>query len=143
MVWFVEPMQRKADLSWQLVAKSDEGGGFHPCCDHPHATAEEAQDCAEAQKQADAVTGVPTFRPRPKPAALTEAQIKHMVDRFLAWRLPESFNPDCGITFQPICNAGTPYASKRTPVGTNLLDAEQAKAMVLHMIEGMPETSAD
>lgn len=58
MVWFVQPMQRKSDMSWQLVAKSDEGGGFHPCCDHAHATAEEAQECEEARKQADMTTGI-------------------------------------------------------------------------------------
>lgn len=69
---------------------------------------------------------------------MTEAQIKHMVDRFLSWRLPDGFNPDGGISFEPICNAGMPFASKREPVGTNLLDAMQAKAMVLHMLEGLP-----
>lgn len=58
MVWIVQPRQRKADLTWQLVADSDEGGGFHPCCKHP--TAEEAQDCLEARKQADMTTGMPS-----------------------------------------------------------------------------------
>lgn len=59
MVWWVKPLQRKRDMSWQLVAESDEGGGFHPCCDHAHPTAEEALACEEAQKQADMTTGVP------------------------------------------------------------------------------------
>lgn len=70
---------------------------------------------------------------------MTDEQIKHMVDRFLNWRLPESFNPDGGIVFHPIGNPGTPHAYTREPSGTNLLDAVQADAMVRHMIDGMPE----
>ena len=33
---------------------------------------------------------------------MTEAQIKHMVDRFLMWKLPEHFNPDDGISFDAV-----------------------------------------
>ena len=29
---------------------------------------------------------------------LTEAQIKHMADRFLGWSVPKDFQPDAGIT---------------------------------------------
>ena len=66
---------------------------------------------------------------------MTEDQIKHMVDRFLGWRLPKNFNPDAGIsykrpTYLPAVDA--------TPQGTNLLDAEQATAMVRYMLEGLP-----
>ncbi len=28
---------------------------------------------------------------------MTEDQIKHMTDRFLGWKLPETFSPDGGI----------------------------------------------
>lgn len=70
---------------------------------------------------------------------LTDAQIKHMADRFLGWKLPASFNPDGGISFDPIANKGHSFESRREPVGTNLFDAEQADAMVRHMIEGLPE----
>lgn len=69
---------------------------------------------------------------------LSADQIDHMVQRFLAWRLPESFNPDAGISFEPKFNVGTPYETKHQPTGTNLLGYEEAKAMVLHMAEGMP-----
>lgn len=70
---------------------------------------------------------------------LTEDQIKHMVDRFLTWKLPEHFNPDAGISFTPIFNLHAPGGPQRhQPSGTNLLDATQADAMVRHMIEGMP-----
>lgn len=68
---------------------------------------------------------------------MTDDQIKHMVNRFLMWKLPEHFNPDNGISFDPLSSKGTPYERRREPVGTNLLDAEQAAAMVRHMIEGM------
>lgn len=71
---------------------------------------------------------------------MTEDQIKHMVGRFLNWKLPDNFAPDGGITFDPVINRGYPFERKREPVGTNLLDAQQAEAMVRHMLEGLPGT---
>jgi len=72
---------------------------------------------------------------------MTEAQIKHMVDRFLGWKLPETFNPDGGVSFKRQENRhhhpdAPPFYPM--PTGTNLLDATQADAMVRHMIDGMP-----
>ncbi len=69
---------------------------------------------------------------------MTEDQIKYMVDRFLMWKLPEHFNPDNGISFDPIASKGSAHEFRRQPVGTNLLDATQATAMVRHMLDGMP-----
>lgn len=69
---------------------------------------------------------------------MTEAQIKHMVDRFLAWKLPKNFSPDAGISFKADYNEGTAYPMKHEPVGTNLFDATQADAMVRYMLEDMP-----
>lgn len=69
---------------------------------------------------------------------MNDAQIKHMVDRFLQWRLPENFSPDAGISFKPMFNEHTAHPAKHEPVGTNLFDATQATAMVRFMIEGMP-----
>jgi hypothetical protein len=69
---------------------------------------------------------------------LRTVQIKHMVDRFLCWRLPENFNPDAGISFKQTYNEHTAHPMKYEPVGTNLFDATQADAMVRYMIEGMP-----
>lgn len=67
-----------------------------------------------------------------------DPSVKRMVDRFLRWKLPEHFRPDCGISFTPARYDN----DKRVqwPTGTNLLDANQAEEMVRHMIEG---TSAD
>ncbi|MFC3206823.1 hypothetical protein [Aquamicrobium soli] len=80
--------------------------------------------------------------PPANPAQVTDAQIEHMVQRFLSWRLPESFGPDAGIHFERVSNAGTPYEYKHEPVGTNLFDYTEAKAMVQHMLEGLPAIGA-
>jgi hypothetical protein len=69
---------------------------------------------------------------------MTEDQIKHMVDRFLMWKLPANFSPDDGISFDKIASRGTPHEYTRTPSGTNLFGYEEAAAMVRHMIEGLP-----
>lgn len=68
---------------------------------------------------------------------ITEAQIEEMTNRFLSYKLPSDLNPDGGLSFEPVGNKGTPYEFKREPYGTNLLDYNQAKAMVLHMVRGL------
>ena len=70
---------------------------------------------------------------------MTEAQIKHMVDRFLGWRLPEDFRPDCGIQFDAdAAKKLNPRNGRYEPNGTNLFDYNQAEAMVRHMLTGLP-----
>lgn len=75
--------------------------------------------------------------------SLSQAQIKHMVDRFLGWKLPENFRPDAGISFEPEYNVeynasrGMPPA-RHEPIGTNVFDATQADAMVRYMLDGLP-----
>ena len=79
---------------------------------------------------------------------MTEDQIKHMVDRFLGWKLPEHFRPDAGISFEPEFNKewnakqGKP-PQRYEPVGTNLFSADQATAMVRYMVEGMLGAESD
>jgi len=51
-----------------------------------------------------------------------------MVNRFLTWKLPNDFCPDGGISFTPV-NHPTAW-----PVGTNLLTATQARAMLMHVL---------
>lgn len=70
---------------------------------------------------------------------MTPDQIKHMVDRFLGWRLPEDFRPDAGISFKAEFNEHTQWPAKHEPSGTNLFSARQADAMVRYMLDGMPE----
>ena len=77
----------------------------------------------------------PSEKETPK---MTDEQIKHMVNRFLGWKLPENFRPDAGISFKATFNDGTPYEMKHNPSGTNLFDAAQAEEMVRFMIEGLP-----
>lgn len=59
--------------------------------------------------------------------------LSQMVDRFLAWELPKDFTPDAGISFKPTFNDHLPVLMKHNPVGTNLLTAIQAKAMLEHV----------
>ena len=69
---------------------------------------------------------------------MTEEQIRHMVDRFLGWRLPENFSPDAGISFEADYNQHTAYPMKHEPTGTNLFDATQAEQMIRYLTDGMP-----
>lgn len=59
---------------------------------------------------------------------MTDEQIKHMVERFLAWKLPDEFNPDGGIS----------YTRGLRPLGTNLFNYREATEMVEFMVEGLP-----
>ena len=61
--------------------------------------------------------------------------INAMVSRFLCWRLPENFSPDCGISFVKV-NHPTSW-----PTGTNLFDANQAKAMLMEVVAPLLSTS--
>lgn len=58
----------------------------------------------------------------------TPTQISQMADKFVGWKLPQDFSPDCGISFDgrkdDEWNKG-----KTWPVGTNLLTVTQAKEM--------------
>ena len=56
-----------------------------------------------------------------------------MVDRFLGWKLPKDFSPDCGITFD--AKKLEPWPGM-WPVGTNILTAIQAREMFEHLLEG-------
>lgn len=73
---------------------------------------------------------------------MSDDQIKHMVDRFLSWRLPANFNPDGGITFKAAFNEHTAHPMRHEPMGTNLLDAAQATEMVRYLVEGLPASNA-
>ena len=66
---------------------------------------------------------------------MDEDQIKHMVNRFLGWKLPADFSPDNGVTaVRPNYMPGVPWDLG----GTNLFDSTQAHAMVRYMVEGLP-----
>lgn len=80
------------------------------------------------------------YRLRSKLAAapgVRNDQIKHMVNRFLGWKLPAHFDPDAGISFKAEFNEHTAHPMKHEPTGTNLFDFTQAEAMVRYMLEGL------
>lgn len=134
MAWFVQALEMKNGLGegsgiWHLCAESDEGGGFHVGCRHEHHTALDAQDCEEAKINIGVVTGFPVREDEPTDGEAKEKLIKQMVDRFLSWKLPSDFGPDCGISFDKS------YLSQHGPTGTNLFSATQAEAMVRHMMK--------
>ena len=59
-----------------------------------------------------------------------------MVNRFLGWRLPDDFHPDCGISFKGEGDYNHPKwgRTKFEPTGTNLFDAIQAKMMFVYAL---------
>ena len=71
---------------------------------------------------------------------MTKEQIDAMVQAFLRWKLPETFNPDNGIEFK---RSEQWHTEGRTgphwPIGTNLLTYAEAKAMVEHMLEALAQ----
>ena len=64
------------------------------------------------------------------PAALTAPNTKAMVDRFLGWKLPRDFSPDCGVSFTPVRHGDL----VSWPIGTNLLSADQARQMFEYVL---------
>ncbi len=66
---------------------------------------------------------------------MTKEQIDQMVNAFLCWKIPQTFNPDCHISFAPKPDYhGNPPT---WPVGTNLFSYTEAKAMVEHMVAAL------
>ena len=114
-----------------------EGGALSNCAEW-----QELRRCFDAlvdhvAEQSSALEAANKRAGEAEAAGVTDDQIDHMVDRFLNWKLPENFNPDGGISFQKTTNENTPWPHKSEPVGTNLFDTQQAKAMVRHMVEGL------
>jgi len=67
---------------------------------------------------------------------------KHMVTRFLGWKLPEDFNPDNGVSFKATFNDWMDNPPKCNPVGTNLFNVDQTTEMVRYLLEGCPTSDA-
>lgn len=63
--------------------------------------------------------------------------IKAMVNRFLSWRLPDDFSPDGGISLEKTAER------RHCLTGTNLLNAQQAEAMIRHMLYPSPAELVD
>jgi hypothetical protein len=80
----------------------------------------------------------------PEPGEPTR-NVKEMVNRFLGWKLPKTFAPDAGISFKPTKPYdGDEYGNSWWPVGTNLFNAEEAKAMFEYCTAGaQPDENAE
>ncbi len=61
-----------------------------------------------------------------------EEILDKMVSSFLAWKLPENFVPDGGISF----NKTFSIDHNVWPIGTNLFAADQAKDMFKECLKG-------
>lgn len=68
--------------------------------------------------------------------------IDRMTSRFLAWKLPEDFNPDAGISFKAEYNEHTGHPMRHEPTGTNLFSYAQAREMVRAMVASMVASEA-
>ena len=67
---------------------------------------------------------------------MSKTLIDKMVNRFLCWKLPADFAPDCGISFKRESDYEHPEfgRNKYEPTGTNLLTAEQAQKMFEYVL---------
>ena len=63
--------------------------------------------------------------------------IEQAVSRFLSWKLPKDFHPDGGMVFIPTKGRG--HDSPHWPCGTNLFNAQQARAMLRYVLAKAPE----
>lgn len=64
----------------------------------------------------------------------SKPNVDEIVNRFLGWKLPSDFSPDCGIEF----DANKYPNHKFEPIGTNLFNATQAKAMIEYLLQAAP-----
>ena len=92
-----------------------------------HGAGEAMQFAQAACNAGNALAAVTRLPERPD----TAPDVKAMVERFLRWKLPATFNPDNGIAFSPPTG---PNLQTEWPSGTNLLDYTQAEAMVRHIL---------
>lgn len=58
-----------------------------------------------------------------------------MVERFLCWKLPKNFAPDSFISFDAEKHNTWGGYPNSWPIGTNLLDADQAREMLSHVAQ--------
>ena len=72
---------------------------------------------------------------RARISAETKDQLDEMVKRFLGWKLPQSFGPDCFISFDRV----KALANNSWPIGTNVFTAEEAYTLFKHALTEQPK----
>jgi hypothetical protein len=90
-----------------------------------------------ADKLADLAAPVQAEQAQAEPINVAE-----MVNRFLGWKLPKDFSPDCGISFDGRGPDARGY-DRGWPTGTNLFHAGQAKEMFEHCLKGAVRPTDD
>jgi hypothetical protein len=50
--WVIRAVLLRAERKWNLCVFNDYRGTMRECCTHGHATAQEARDCVEGQREA-------------------------------------------------------------------------------------------
>lgn len=113
----------------KLQPVEEAGQGPHTYIPDPDGDAPAIRGVGGQRRPLDIVGASPTDAP-------PDDLIKHMVNRFLGWRLPDDFNPDDGISFKAEVNEHTAHPSRRQPTGTNLFTYSQAEKMVRQMFAG-------
>lgn len=68
-----------------------------------------------------------------QPVSAAVPDVREAVNRFLSWKLPKDFSPDCGISFDGRGKDAMGY-EKSWPIGTNLFTAEQARQMFEYVL---------
>lgn len=63
-----------------------------------------------------------------------------MVSRFLSWKLPANFSPDGGVRIDESWRQKWPV--HWPPTGTNLLNADQARSMLRHVLGASEEANS-
>jgi len=117
----------------QIKDSEPSKSGRHCPLDNPEAARREAvEERSQWRKdQTDAMLNELVAKLPDAPPPPADDLVKRIVDRFLCWRLPDTFNPDCHISFDKSPDArGNPIT---WPIGTNLFCADEAKAMVEHI----------
>ena len=90
----------------------------------------------------DAATAERIRRVKAEAAQPAQAVTDDMVNRFLGWQLPKDFHPDGGISFDG--RKDDEWNKDKTwPIGTNLLTAYQARAMLEHVIGAAQPAQAE
>jgi hypothetical protein len=111
----VQPEGESYEDIWNALQRIDSAAALLPT----YAVRHEGGIAAFTQNIVDAIAALAS------PPALSA-----MVNRFLGWRLPETFGPDCFIFFDRV----RAKMDQSWPIGTNLLTATEARAMLEHVL---------
>lgn len=110
------------ELAYAELLKQEPRGYWYPCEDSEGSTIRRAKQ-----------DGYEALYAKQMPPAIPD--MKLMIDRFLSWKLPKDFGPDCGISFNPTKPyEGDKFGNSWWPIGTNLLHAGQVKEMLEYVL---------